>query len=72
MSNRFLKLTCLLPPAEIGVLEIFHSFYFINLYYFRTEKSVVISVSIISFLTVFLKNLYSRWLSFYKKVIEII
>ena len=41
-----------------------------SLYYFRTEN--LISLSIISFLTVFLQNLYFCWPSFYRKVIEII
>ena len=30
MSNVFLKFTCLLRPAEICVVEIFHSLYFIS------------------------------------------
>ena len=36
------------------------------------EQKNLISVSIISFLTVFRQNLYFLWPSFYRKVIEII
>ena len=36
------------------------------------EQKNLISVSTISFLTVFLQSLYFRWPSFYRKVIELI
>ena len=72
MSNTFLKFICLqVPPAEI--CQFWKYFIaFISIICIILEQKNLITVSIISFLTVFLQNLYFRWPSFYRKVIEII